>query len=194
MSKKILPALALVSVTVALLVLTLFPQQGSNGPDPSANVNPTPETAAPAPANGLQVSAKAIAPTEETFRVSEDQTQIIVDTRNIGSRAFFYTYPVGDAKVEFFVVRAGDGSIRLALNTCQVCHGSPKSYFVQIGSSFVCQNCGNSFNSMQIGNETQGCSPMPIPLGAYSWNGDHIFVETAFLEQHAADFRNIRKM
>ena len=45
--------------------------------------------------------------------------------------------------MEIVAVKALDGSIRTAFNTCQVCYNSGRGYYQQEGNELVCQNCGN---------------------------------------------------
>ena len=87
---------------------------------------------------------------------------IVIDTTSIGSKASFYTYDAEGTTIRLFAVKASDGTIRMAFNTCQVCNPSPKAYFVQSGKNFICQNCGNSFSTDNIGKERGGCNPIPI--------------------------------
>ena len=60
---------------------------------------------------------------------------IVIDTTNIGSKASFYTYDAEGTTIRLFAVKASDGTIRMACNTCQVCNPSQKAYFVQNGKT-----------------------------------------------------------
>lgn len=70
-------------------------------------------------------------------------SDLVIRAEEIGTEASYFDYDADGTIVQVFAVRATDGTVRLALNTCQVCNGSPYAYFVQEGDDFVCQNCGN---------------------------------------------------
>jgi uncharacterized membrane protein len=78
--------------------------------------------------------------------------------------------------MEVFAVKAGDGTVCTAFNTCQVCNGSPKAYFKQTGTSVQCQNCGNKFPMSRVGIESGGCNPVPILDGEKTVMGETITI------------------
>ena len=120
-------------------------------------------------------------------------TDLVIETSSIGSQASYFDYDAEAATVQVFAVRASDGSVRLALNTCQVCNGSPYAYFVQEGDSFVCQNCMNSFASTDIGIVIGGCDPVPITKDVYTEQNGVVTIPAAFLEENAYRFTNWKK-
>lgn len=112
-------------------------------------------------------------------------------TANITDTATFYDYDADGTTVELFAVQAPDGTVRLALNTCQFCNGSPYAYFEQDGEDFVCQNCGNHFATSQIGIPVEdGCNPIPVTESDYQEEDGVITVSAAFLEEKAEKFTN----
>lgn len=113
---------------------------------------------------------------------------IVIETAAIGAEASFYDYDAGGTTVELLAVQASDGTVRLALNTCQTCNGSPYAFYVQDGDAFVCQNCGNRFSSTMIGQSRGGCNPVPIPEDSVTVMDDTITVSAAFLEESASLF------
>ncbi len=118
---------------------------------------------------------------------------IVIQKRDIGSTAKFYPYSVNGKPMEIFAVKASDGSIRTALNTCQVCYASGRGYYKQEGSVFVCQNCGNRFSLNQIELIKGGCNPVPI-LGADKTDlGDSIGISKAYLTSMAPYFARWKK-
>jgi uncharacterized membrane protein len=76
--------------------------------------------------------------------------------------ASIFPVEVDGTSMEVIAVKASDGSLRTAFNTCQVCYDSGKGYYRQEGKELVCQNCGNSFAMEQVGVEAGGCNPWPI--------------------------------
>lgn len=115
---------------------------------------------------------------------------VVIQTGELSETASFFDYDAGGTTVELFAVVASDGTVRLALNTCQVCNGSPYAYFVQEGDDFICQNCGNRFSSTQVGVASGGCNPVPVTAEDYTLQGDSIIVPADLLENNAARFAN----
>ena len=89
-------------------------------------------------------------------------SDLTVRTDEIRAAASYFDYDAGGITVQVLAVRASDDTVRLALNTCQVCNGSPKAYFEEKGDSVVCQNCGNAFGRKDVGVLSGGCNPYPI--------------------------------
>ena len=87
---------------------------------------------------------------------------ITITKSEITQEALFVPYQVGNTKMEVIAVKASDGTIRTALNTCQVCNNSGYGYYVQEGDELVCQNCGNRFNIDQVEKQRNGCNPVPV--------------------------------
>jgi len=49
---------------------------------------------------------------------------LVISKSEVTEKAKFYPYNADGTRMEILAVRAGDGSIRTAFNTCQVCNGS----------------------------------------------------------------------
>lgn len=120
-------------------------------------------------------------------------SDLVIRTEEIGTEASYFDYDAEGTTVQVFAVRASDGTVRLALNTCQVCSGSPYAYFVQEEDVFVCQNCGNRFASTAVGRESGGCNPVPITAEDCMEQDGIITVPSSFLEDNAARFINWKK-
>lgn len=125
---------------------------------------------------------------------TNDNGDVVINADNITDKAAFYEYDYNGTAVGLFAVKASDGTIRTALNTCQVCNGSPYAFFNQQEDQFQCQNCGNLFNLDMIGQERGGCNPIPITSEerTESDNGS-IVIPASFLEDNAALFNNWKK-
>lgn len=113
-----------------------------------------------------------------------------IDTAQITENASFYETKVGDTTVGILAVKASDGSIRTAFNTCQVCNGSPYAYFEQQGDSIQCQNCKNIFALDQIGMEQGGCNPVPISETQRTEKDGEITIPSTLLSENAPRFLN----
>jgi len=99
----------------------------------------------------------------------------------ITDEAKFYPYKAGDTYMEVFAVKASDGSIRTALNTCQVCFDSGRGYYKQQGNKVVCQNCGNVFGVDDIEVIKGGCNPVPVMQEDKTEDGEYITIKKEFL-------------
>lgn len=87
---------------------------------------------------------------------------LVIVKSKITPKATFFPIEIDEVKMEVLAVKAPDGTIRTAFNTCQVCHGSGKAYFKQEGAVLVCQNCKRKFKTDEVEISSGGCSPVPI--------------------------------
>lgn len=127
--------------------------------------------------------------TQESIFLAENG-DVIVHTEAIGTNAIYFDYDANGIIVQLFAVQASDGTVRLALNTCQVCNGSPYAYFEQDGDWFICQNCMNRFASTDVGILSGGCNPIPITDQVYRSQNGIITIPAAFLDENAPLFQN----
>lgn len=118
---------------------------------------------------------------------------ITITKSQITETATFIPYQSGNTNMEIIAVKAPDGTIRTALNTCQVCYDSGRGYYVQEGDTLVCQNCGNRFNISQIEKEKNGCNPVPILEENKTDDGQTITIPADFMKQNAAYFSNWKR-
>jgi len=87
---------------------------------------------------------------------------LVVQIADVTENALFYPVDIDGIRMEVLAVRAPDGTIRTAFNTCQVCYKSGRGYFVQDNSVLVCQNCGRRYRMSQVERQSGGCNPVPI--------------------------------
>ncbi|MGO9310376.1 MAG: DUF2318 domain-containing protein [Spirochaetia bacterium] len=85
-----------------------------------------------------------------------------ISKKDITATTKFYQYRLDGVLMEVLALRAPDGTVRTAFNTCQVCYSSGRGYYVQKGDVLVCQNCGNRFKASQVEIIKGGCNPLPI--------------------------------
>jgi uncharacterized membrane protein len=111
----------------------------------------------------------------------------------VSETARFYPYKAGKTNMEVLAVKVSDGTIRTALNTCQVCFDSGRGYYKQQGNELICQNCGNRFKLDQIEKIRGGCNPVPILKGNKSEDDENIIISQAFLVENKGLFKNWRK-
>jgi len=107
--------------------------------------------------------------------------------------AKFYPYKAGKVNMEVLAVRASDGTIRTAFNTCQVCFDSGRGYYEQQDDVLICQNCGNRFRLDQIELIKGGCNPVPILKENKTEDDEYITIPQAFLEEYKVLFTNWRR-
>lgn len=115
---------------------------------------------------------------------------IEINKADISATAKFYPYEANGIKMEVLALKAKDGTIRTALNTCQVCYASGKGYYVQEGDELVCQNCGNRFASNMVGKTKGGCNPVPISDTSKVDDGTKITIDKNYLDKNKAYFSN----
>lgn len=78
-------------------------------------------------------------------------------------KAHYFKYEAGGKEIAFFVVKAADGSVKVAFDACDVCFQEKKGY-EQKGDSMVCKNCNRKFATSRIGpHAVGGCNPSHLP-------------------------------
>lgn len=92
----------------------------------------------------------------------DENGDMVIQVSDVTETATFYGYDELDTYMEILAVKASDGTIRTAFNTCQVCYASGRGYYIQEGDVLVCQNCGNRFKMDEVEVVRGGCNPVPI--------------------------------
>jgi uncharacterized membrane protein len=99
--------------------------------------------------------------------------------------AHFYKFADGGKDIGFFVVKAADGSLRVAFDTCDVCFKEKKGY-VQQGDFMVCKNCNQRFASNRIGpHAVGGCNPSYLASATF---GNNVVINAVDLQAGAKYF------
>lgn len=178
MNKKNIIIIIAIVIVIGIIGIILFGKNNDN----KTNSNNTLST--------QKSNTKSTQSTEnKTINLEVDESgNIVIDTTNIGSKATFYNYNADGTTIRLFAVKASDGTIRMAFNTCQVCNPSPKAYFVQNGKNFICQNCKNSFATDNIGKERGGCNPIPITTDERIDGENTITITKQFIESYKENF------
>lgn len=125
--------------------------------------------------------------------VSQQGADITITKSQITETATFIPYNAGGVKMELIAVKAPDGTIRTAFNTCQVCYDSGRGYYKQQGDELVCQNCGNRFKISAVEKQKNGCNPVPILDENKTDNGTTITISQSYLNQNKELFSNWKK-
>jgi uncharacterized membrane protein len=117
-----------------------------------------------------------------TGSIVGESNSIKISLSEVSTTAKFYDYKC----IEYFVVKAIDGSVKTAFNACDVCYKSKKGYR-QEGNDMVCNNCGNFYPISVLGTKNLkggGCWPGYLPS---SIEGDYLVIQKSDLEE--GDYR-----
>ena len=92
-----------------------------------------------------------------------DDGNIVIKTKDITTKATYISYEYEGVTIGLLAVRDSKNNVKVVVNTCQSCGGSPNAYFVQVGNKIQCQNCKNMFAIDELDNlEDGGCNPIAI--------------------------------
>lgn len=138
----------------------------------------------------LTACAKSTAGTGAAAKKASVGSDIVITKSDISDKAKFIAYRAGEVDMEVITVKASDGTIRTAFNTCQVCFDSGRGYYKQQGNELVCQNCGNRFKIDKVEKQKNGCNPVPIFDGNKKDDGTSITIPADFLEKSKDLFSN----
>lgn len=126
---------------------------------------------------------------EVSFVKLDSDNDIIINKDEITEEVRYYSYLYEGVEIGLLAVRDSSGEVRIVINTCQSCGGSPYAYFVQVGNKIQCQNCGNTFAIDSLGElETAGCNP--IGIKNMTDQKDTIKISHEELEQYKDLFEN----
>jgi uncharacterized membrane protein len=122
-----------------------------------------------------------------------DGIDLKITKADITEKASFYPYKEAGNYMEVIALKASDGTIRTALNTCQVCYDSGKGYYEQVGDTLVCQNCGNVFGVDDVEIVKGGCNPVPILKENKTEDGEFVTISGEFLADNQDYFARWKK-
>jgi uncharacterized membrane protein len=134
-------------------------------------------------------SSKAVS-SQASPNVLNKGDSLVIPTAEVTAKAKFYPVTVDGTAMEIIAVKAPDGTIRTAFNTCQVCYDSGRGYYKQSGSRLICQNCGNQFTMDRVEVQSGGCNPWPIFKQNKTVTDESISISYDFLKQSAQIFEN----
>ena len=118
---------------------------------------------------------------------------LVIEIADITENALFFPVDIDGMRMEVLAVKAPDGTIRTAFNTCQVCYASGRGYFVQTGTLLVCQNCGNRYRMSQVERQAGGCNPVPIFPANKMVTDETITISHNYLRQARVIFAEWRR-
>jgi uncharacterized membrane protein len=118
---------------------------------------------------------------------------LVIPVAEVTANAVFYPVDIEGTRLEILAVKAPDGTIRTAFNTCQVCYGSGRGFYKQQGTVLVCQNCGNRFRMSQVEMRSGGCNPVPIFAANKTVTDTDITISKAYLKEAKQIFARWRR-
>ena len=88
---------------------------------------------------------------------------ILINEADITDKVTYISYEYEGVTIGLLAVRDSKGDVKVVINTCQSCGGSPYAYFVQVGNKIQCQNCRNMFAIDDLDNLVEnGCNPIQV--------------------------------
>ena len=123
------------------------------------------------------------------IEIAKDR-DLVIPIKDISETATFYPANMNGIDLEVIAVKAPDGTIRTAFNTCQVCYGSGQGYYEQEGDQLICQNCKNRFGMGDVEITKGGCNPVPITSEYKKVDAETITISKDFLTEATVIFEN----
>jgi uncharacterized membrane protein len=118
---------------------------------------------------------------------------LVIPIAELTANAVFYPVDIEGTRLEVLAVKAPDGTVRTAFNTCQVCYASGRGFYKQQGTVLVCQNCGNRFRMSQVEVRSGGCNPVPIFAANKTVTDTTITISRDFLKEAKVIFARWRR-
>jgi uncharacterized membrane protein len=128
-----------------------------------------------------------------TVKPAVADADLVIPIEEVSGTAAFYPVDIEGTRLEVIAVRAPDGTVRTAFNTCQVCYRSGRGYYKQQGNLLVCQNCGNRFRMSQVEVRSGGCNPVPIFPANKTVDDKNITIKKEFLIKAKGIFANWKR-
>ena len=120
----------------------------------------------------------------------EPSAPLVIDAAALGAEPSFIDHTQDGVAMQLIAIKDADDTVRLALNTCQSCGGSPYAWFEYVGDGpLQCQNCGLTFNTATVGTpKAAGCNP--VTVGDFTVEGDTVTVPDSVLASAKGLFTN----
>jgi uncharacterized membrane protein len=141
----------------------------------------------------LALMGSAVFAQQNVVKPAIADRDLVIRLEEVTENAVFYPVDIEGTRLEVLAVKAPDGSIRTAFNTCQVCYASGRGFYKQQGTVLVCQNCGNRFRMSQVEVRSGGCNPIPIFRDYKTVTDTTITISKEFLKEARAIFARWRR-
>jgi len=176
-------------IIMGVAAISMFALIGCSSASKSSTATANNATSNSSNSNSNSTGSSKESKTEATNKAASNIVPAIeINKSEISNKVKFYPYESNGIKMEVLALKANDGTIRTALNTCQVCYSSGKGYYVQEGNELVCQNCGNRFSADMVGKAKGGCNPVPISDTSKADDGTKITIDKNYLDKNKAYF------
>lgn len=110
--------------------------------------------------------------------VTATNGQVFIPVADVSDgQAHHYRFVQDSTLILFFLLKTGDGQIRVAFDACDVCYHAKKGYSQQ-DEFMICNNCGMKFHASRIGDVEGGCNPAPLKRTV---DGDKVIIAVADL-------------
>jgi Predicted membrane protein len=149
-----------------------------------------PKQAESTPSAGQTASETVSQTASQATTTNQAASDLVIQKSSVTSTPSFYPYESNGTKMEVIAVKASDGTIRTAFNTCQVCYSSGRGYYKLEGNALVCQNCGNRFTADQVEQQKGGCNPVGITKEYKTETDGTITLKKSFFDQTRQIFAN----
>jgi uncharacterized membrane protein len=144
-------------------------------------------------AGAVSFAASAAFAQQNVVKPAVADQDLVIQISEITENAIFYPVDIGGTRLEVLAVKAPDGTVRTAFNTCQVCYSSGRGFYKQQGTVLVCQNCGSRFRMGQVEIRSGGCNPVPISAANKTVTNTTITISQDFLKEAKVIFARWRR-
>lgn len=141
----------------------------------------------------ISIGEKEALVAKEIYATLNEDGDVVIQAADISETSSFYSYDANGTKVGLLAVKASDGTIRTAFDTCEECSGNQRAYFEQQGTLLQCKNCGNVYEIDKVGTERGGCSPIPIMAEQKTETDSEIIIPAQLIEEHTEWFENWKR-
>ena len=145
------------------------------------------------PSDTSDESSKDDSGNDGNAQVISEGEYLTIPVSQINETATFYPITVDGTPMEVLAIKASDGTVRTAFNTCQMCYTSGKGYYIQEGTYLICQNCGSRFTADEVEIRTGGCNPWPISDTDKKVTADSVCISYDFLKEYIEVFAYWKK-
>ena len=118
-------------------------------------------------------------------------TGLAISIDQLKTEPTFWDWNQNGVAMQVIALLDSAGKPHIAYNTCQVCMGSPYAYFEYQNGMLYCMNCGNAFTLDSVGQQSGGCTPLPVD--AYEQTETAIVIPAEELQRVAGSFANWKK-
>lgn len=125
--------------------------------------------------------------------VDTDEEHLIIFAESLKTDVVSFIQLSPDSKIELLARKGSDGSVKIALGTCQSCNGSPYAYYTQEENFLICNNCGQAFPIEVLDQPGGGCHPIMIDESIISPVEGGISLDIKGLKEYEPLFAKVEK-